>query len=511
MKIAHLFFLMDYGGVERNILNLCNASIDQGHEIKVIISHRLGHMANLLPPEVELILLPPSGKMVSLIHHLKKVNVCHVHSTNFNPFFIWAASIADVPILVNSVEASIQYPFSAYCDFIVCPSYFVRNLQSRMTQIRVIYNGVASIHHRSNRKKTSKDKIIVAEIRRPNKELFYSLEQLIPHLSIEGAEVEGWILGQEGKSTERIKYKGFVKNPASLLKQADFVVHFSKHEALSNAIIEAMAVGAIPIASLVGGIAEIIEHEKNGFLVPPDRCRNMETLINLLRQLLKDYYQNRQHFEQIRFRGFQKIEKQFTLEKMHQQHMELYHQLWQNTSYPKKRALAPLIESKDEETCKVFLALLEGYSFNPEHGIQQLRGMDLTIFSEKQRAFLLGILAQNAMQKGQYQIAKQLLQYATTLWKEDFYLNLNLGICLKELNKYDEAEAVLIQAHYLMPDEIEPYLLLLELYINQNAFDQIEKWASQLSQKLSSDHPMANHITTLLRQAVPIQQSKLHH
>jgi glycosyltransferase involved in cell wall biosynthesis len=64
----------------------------------------------------------------------------------------------------------------------------------------------------------------------------------------------------------------FTPDPDQHLRWADVVVVPSRRpESLGRVAIEAMAYGRPPIVSDIGGLREIVEHDRTGWLVPPDR------------------------------------------------------------------------------------------------------------------------------------------------------------------------------------------------------------------------------------------------
>lgn len=69
---------------------------------------------------------------------------------------------------------------------------------------------------------------------------------------------------------EYIVCPGFEKNMVGCIKGADFLINPSLSEGLPNIVLEAMAVRTPVIATAVGGVPDLIEDGKTGFLVPPD-------------------------------------------------------------------------------------------------------------------------------------------------------------------------------------------------------------------------------------------------
>jgi L-malate glycosyltransferase len=68
----------------------------------------------------------------------------------------------------------------------------------------------------------------------------------------------------------RVEFLGHREDVPSLLAAADAFVLPSRSEAFPNGAIEAMAAGLPVVASRVGGLLDLIDHERTGLLVPPD-------------------------------------------------------------------------------------------------------------------------------------------------------------------------------------------------------------------------------------------------
>ena len=81
----------------------------------------------------------------------------------------------------------------------------------------------------------------------------------------------------------RVKFLGFQRDPSALYACADFAVHASASEALSNFLIEAQAHGLPAIAYEAQGIAECFNPGQTGFVIPRDnRVAFRDALIHLM-------------------------------------------------------------------------------------------------------------------------------------------------------------------------------------------------------------------------------------
>ena len=75
---------------------------------------------------------------------------------------------------------------------------------------------------------------------------------------------------------------GFCDDIFSMLSTAHLFVLPSLHESSPNALIEAMGVGLPCIASSVGGVLDLVDHQENGLLIPPRASGALAEAINSL-------------------------------------------------------------------------------------------------------------------------------------------------------------------------------------------------------------------------------------
>jgi glycosyltransferase involved in cell wall biosynthesis len=68
---------------------------------------------------------------------------------------------------------------------------------------------------------------------------------------------------------DKVTFAGSVSDVGPALLEADVFVSTSLSEGMSNALLEAMSFGVMPLVSRVSGVAEIVEEGRSGLLFPP--------------------------------------------------------------------------------------------------------------------------------------------------------------------------------------------------------------------------------------------------
>ena len=86
----------------------------------------------------------------------------------------------------------------------------------------------------------------------------------------------------EAKKLPRMHYCGFVKSVSPCLAMYDILILPSLNDGRPLAIMEAMMLGTLCVATRVGGLSELIEHERSGILVPPGDIDALEQVVRAL-------------------------------------------------------------------------------------------------------------------------------------------------------------------------------------------------------------------------------------
>lgn len=183
---------------------------------------------------------------------------------------------------------------------IVCTCEFEKRLvleqtAARPEQVRVIYNGVHDVAPEllADPSRSPVRMVSVARFERPKDHetlmrALAGLRDMDWRLELVGdGPLQGRIrkLVGEYELQQRVKFLGYVPDPAYVLSQAQLFVLSTRSESFPRSILEAMRAGLPVVASRVGGIPEAVKDERTGLLARPGDVRELG---NALRRLLED-------------------------------------------------------------------------------------------------------------------------------------------------------------------------------------------------------------------------------
>ncbi len=122
------------------------------------------------------------------------------------------------------------------------------------------------------------------------------------------------------------EFRGHVDNIDDYLHAGDIFVLSSLHEGMPNSLLEAMACGLAPVATAIGGVADIIQNSVNGIIVPPGNAREMAAGISTLlndEKLCSNIGRN----------AYATIRGSYSLDSVVAQYAGLYQQLYKENGY----------------------------------------------------------------------------------------------------------------------------------------------------------------------------------
>ena len=89
-------------------------------------------------------------------------------------------------------------------------------------------------------------------------------------------------LARELNIADSISWLGFQADPVKWLQAMDVFALPSRLEGSPNVILEAMAMGLPIVATNIGGVVDLVEQGRNGFLLPPDDQEALAVMLNRL-------------------------------------------------------------------------------------------------------------------------------------------------------------------------------------------------------------------------------------
>ncbi len=129
-------------------------------------------------------------------------------------------------------------------------------------------------------------------------------------------------LARELKLGHRVHFLGLRSDIARLNWAFDCVLLTSLQEGTPISIIENLAAARPVVATDVGGVRRLIQHETTGLLIPP---RDAKAATNAVLRVLDEPQRAREWGEC----GRSKVEREWSLERMLEQHRALYREVWE--------------------------------------------------------------------------------------------------------------------------------------------------------------------------------------
>jgi glycosyltransferase involved in cell wall biosynthesis len=373
--VNHTFFPETYGGAEHQTLRL-NLDLYTKNVKTIILSPRLkketpkqNYIENIFVQRFKVNNFPNLGgrnifsffiwsiKIIYwLLKNSKNFNIIHIiHGRLHSVPAIFAAKILKKPVLVKLGRGGEKYfdinvvnnkkiigPFFA--------KFILRNVSGwiansklieddlkkyKIDKVKIhrIYNGINIKNIRINKFRKEKTFVVVGRLEEEKccDKIINVFSKIPENLNVkliflgDGSQQKYLeSLTNQLKQSHRIIFKGALDNINKYLINSDFYLSASKSEGMSNALLEAMALGIPALVSNVSGIKEIIINNKNGFIFEPLDENGLYTkLINAINCSEKDYIK-------LSRLASEHILQNFSINQISDKHIKLYNKLIKN-------------------------------------------------------------------------------------------------------------------------------------------------------------------------------------
>ena len=284
------------GGAQTVLAHIANSLVQKGHQVLVVAGEGNGSLWNLLDNQIQTKNCPTLKRSLTLkgdfktISSLKKIykeyqpDIIHLHSSKAGLLGRLAFPRKKIVYTVHGYDSirkaypifrPIEYLMQHRCAAIVGVSHYDENKMredSINRNVSYIYNGIPDREDTENLnwdipKAYEKTILCIARISpQKNLELFLKIASLLPQYAFV------WI-GNTDKmdcQIQNVFFLGNIPKAGRYCKLSDLFILTSNYEGLPMTIIEAMSYEKPIVASNVGGISEIVENGKNGYVSEND-------------------------------------------------------------------------------------------------------------------------------------------------------------------------------------------------------------------------------------------------
>lgn len=341
MKILQIITLSELGGAQSVVANLSNR-LCREHEVIVVAGEGDGSFWKILDPAIEQVHCPTLKRRISPLNDVRTLlffiglyrryrpDVVHLHSSKAGALgrlafpkhkIVYTVHGFDSIRLAHRRFVFIERLLQRRCKAIVGVSgYDVETLRAEgiTHHVHKVFNGIETEDGQDVRpfpfsKDYEKTILCIARIvPQKNHRLFLAIAEALPQYAFV------WIGNQQEMphTPPNTFFLGNMAHAGAYCRYADLFILPSNYEGLPMVIIEAMSHSLPVVASNVGGVAEIVRNNINGFTVPNDRDCFVKAILSATESLA---VRNRLGSNALRI-----FQEELTAEQMVRAYMQLY-------------------------------------------------------------------------------------------------------------------------------------------------------------------------------------------
>lgn len=316
MKICFIIPSMTGGGAERVTANLANRLDEMGHEVTIMmtasddVDYRLNESVVLfkMGNRTNGSLIGRIQRITTMRRYFRKNNdVAYVSmETATNMFAVLSSLFMPINLTISERSNPKQYEHQKLRDCIYC---FAPKMVFQTEDAKKCYTKRLQKDGKIIGNPVTEDNAVVYQGERDKRfvavgrlEAVKNYQMLINAFANVVRMYPEYTLHFYGKGslesdlreivhsldiTEKVYFEGFCQNVQEKIKDATAYILSSDYEGMSNSLLEAMSIG-MPVISTdcpIGGSRMLIEHEKNGLLVP---VGDVDALTEAMRYMIEN-------------------------------------------------------------------------------------------------------------------------------------------------------------------------------------------------------------------------------
>ena len=375
VKVVHVVPSLDTGGMENGVINICNMLERASFQPTICCLNRPGAMAGRLKADVQLFNMNmqegrPFINCWNLIWYFRELrpDIVHTHAWGGGSFEgIVGAKLTRVPVIINGEHGSfflkshqvmLQRFLAAMCNITLSVSKslkerVVKNLRIPPEKIKVIPNGVdtdifSGRHDCSYLREELKNRfgmvvdedsiiigcvgslkpeknqmMLLAALERVGKRIENNLKAIFIGDGPDRSKLEQFV--KEKGLLNDVVFLGIREDIPQLLSLFNILVStsISRHEGMSNVILEAMSSGLPIVATRSIGTSELVTEGVTGFLVDDNDVGALVERLILLGN-------NAELRKKMGRAARRLVEKEFSIIRMVKNYEDLYLDLFRN-------------------------------------------------------------------------------------------------------------------------------------------------------------------------------------
>ncbi len=264
-RVVHYLPFANRGGTELCVLELCRFS---GARPSVIFWQGGPIVRAFQRRGIPSFVLTDTAQEDAILAVLNRASLVHAHATApaHVETALGLARLDELPCIVTLHWLTRLPRLKAP---VVCVAGAVEDLQDARNRCHLIHNGVDVDRFRPRKRAAKRDRVTIIRVCRPERcaALFW---QAMDRVLARHDRVDLWIVGEDGRSTERVKFLGIRSDVPRLLRDADVFAYAPQpgQGAHDLCVLEAMASGLPCVVTDVHSVNETVTHMRDGVVVP---------------------------------------------------------------------------------------------------------------------------------------------------------------------------------------------------------------------------------------------------